>query len=419
MTKEISIENHTLQEEILDFCGWKLYTLNQFPDKARLEDLIIKKQVNDELIVKFLSNFYEDDDNFQKKINGDEIRKINKEEVAFQLGEGTYKIPIAEGIVEVQFVYSKEIYTVSNDLSPYKTLFLRGEENHISQLISEMDNYRKKTDKINFKVYSPNPRGYWEQLFRNPKRLVETVFINRKQEIIDDIDEFISSESDYKTFGNPYKRNYLFYGPPGNGKTSFIHAIASKYNLDVFLVSFSSIVTDEFFKKLISLIPKNALLVMEDIDVLFDEREKKNCSMSSVLNIMDGLARKTRIICIMTTNNYERLSEAFKRPGRVDMTVEFNKADGDCFRQMAEFMCTYHNEMDVEMVREKAISFYNSVSHMEPSRALVQKFLFENRKRSSSEIFSKKMVGKFKELHNIYYNQLSEDNKKKETILYS
>ncbi len=116
---------------------------------------------------------------------------------------------------------------------------------------------------------------------------------------------------------------------------------------------------------------------------------------------MDGIARKNRIICLMTTNNYEKLTEVFKRPGRIDLTVEFNKADEECFKQMAEFMCQYHKKENVG-IGEVASKFYGLVSHMEPSRALVQKFLFENRKKNPEDIFSSRMLGKFKEMHNNY-----------------
>jgi len=416
MIKEISIENYSLQEDILLFASWKLYQSKQFPNHARLIDIMMKKEINGELTIKLQCQFNEEDESqkFSKSISQD--NKILPEEVAFQLGEGKYKIPINDKEIELEYIYSSEIYVVSHDLCPFKKLILRGEEETLCHFISQMDEYTKKTDDKHFKILNPNPKGYWEVLFKNSKRDIQTVFINKKQEIIDDIDEFINSETDYKIFGHPYKRNYLFYGPPGNGKTSFINAIASKYNLNVYLVSFSAILTDELFKRLISIIPRNALLVMEDIDVLFDEKEKKNLSLSTVLNIMDGLARKNRIISIMTTNNYDRLTDIFKRPGRIDMTIEFTKADEECFEQMAEFMCKYHkNEEEVE-VKQNALNFYNMVAHMEPSRALVQKYLFENRKRSSSEIFSRKMINKFKEMHNEYYNQNSENSNKKPSL---
>jgi len=283
-------------------------------------------------------------------------------------------------------------------------MYLRGPENLICQFLSDMNEYHKNNDKNSefIKVYSPTGKGYWDRLCKNNKRQLQTVFINQKQEIINDLDEFIESEEDYQTFGHPYKRNYLFHGTPGNGKTSFINAIASRYNLNIYMISFSSNINDEVFKKLVSTIPRNGLLVLEDIDNLFDENEKRNISMSTVLNIMDGIARKTRIISLMTTNNFYRLSDVFKRPGRIDVIVEFKKADEECFLEMASFMCSYHKKEQTEELVEKARNFYKLISYMEPSRALVQKYLFENRKKTPDEIFSKKMLEKFKEITNIY-----------------
>lgn len=407
---EVFIESHNLQEQVIEFAGWKLYNNGSFPMKRRLEELFMMKEVNGEIIVKnFLSAAEEDTDcpcsEKYLKNSFEEVRKLNPDEVAFELDQGKYNIKLKDEIVELEYIFSEKIYAVSHDLFPYKKIFLRGSDYGVRLFISEMDHYHKKTDKNYVRVYSPSSKGYWDLLCKNPKREVDTVFIQKREEIIQDLEDFMQSEQDYLIFGHPYKRNYLFYGPPGNGKTSFINAIASKYNFRIYMLSFSNSMSDEVFKKLVSTIPRNALLVMEDIDALFDE--KKSLSMSTVLNIMDGIARKNRIICLMTTNNYNKLTDVFKRPGRVDLTVEFNRADEECFQQMAEFMCKYHKKENDD-IKKVAKKFYENVSYMEPSRALVQKFLFENRKKNPEEIFSLRMINKFKELHQNYTSKTEE-----------
>jgi chaperone BCS1 len=403
MNKEILIDSLSLQEEILEYSTWKLYTNDNIPEKVKLDYLYMKKIKDGKIVLNFFSVSEEDEETkFLKNFN--EIRPIKPEEVAFQLGEGIHKIPVLDGIVEIDYKWSDKIYSIGHDLCQHKKMYLRGPENLICQFLSDMNEYHKNNDKNSefIKVYSPTGKGYWDRLCKNNKRQLQTVFINQKQEIINDLDEFIESEEDYQTFGHPYKRNYLFHGTPGNGKTSFINAIASRYNLNIYMISFSSNINDEVFKKLVSTIPRNGLLVLEDIDNLFDENEKRNISMSTVLNIMDGIARKTRIISLMTTNNFYRLSDVFKRPGRIDVIVEFKKADEECFLEMASFMCSYHKKEQTEELVEKARNFYKLISYMEPSRALVQKYLFENRKKTPDEIFSKKMLEKFKEISNIY-----------------
>ena len=411
MNRIIVIEDTTQQEDILSYAGWKLYNHGIFPENGALDELMMKKEENGKIIVKTFTEMMEME-NENKCFNcalSENIRKISKDEVAFQLTEGVYKIPVNDSEVELDYQFSKEIYVMQNYMGPYKKIFLKGSDENVRCFIAEMDDYIKMNDKKYIKIYNPTSKGYWECLCKNPKRDVNTVFIDRKKEVLDDLEEFLKTEEDYHIFGHPYKRNYLFYGPPGNGKTSFINAIASKFYLNIYLISFSNIITDELFKKLVSGMPKNALLVMEDIDQLFDG-EKKNLSMSTVLNTMDGLARKSRVICVMTTNHFDKLTDVFKRPGRMDMLVEFGKADLNCFREMAKFMCEYGGQ-DVD--GKQIDNFYESVSHMKPSRALVQKFLFENRKKNITDIFSQNMVKKFKDVYGLY-------SQKKEVInIYS
>ena len=107
----------------------------------------------------------------------------------------------------------------------------------------------------------------------------------------------------------------------------------------------------------------------------------------------------------MTTNHYDRLSDAFKRAGRIDMNVEFDIASVDCFHQIIKFFCKYKN---IDMSQEYGAiveDFYNNIKYLAPSCALVQKFIFENRKSDIKDLFSRKMIQKFKELHGLYNDE--------------
>jgi DNA polymerase III delta prime subunit len=401
---DISVEDTIIQDELLEYAGWKLYKLNKFP----------KRCIFDELLK-----------------NDDENLTILKEDIKFKLGEGKYIIPIGDDDgnmeIELELVYSEKIYSLPHNLIHYKWLNIRGNNDDIKTFILESEKYKKIQDKNYVRVYGPSQKGYWEYLFKNPKRDVNTVFIGGKKEILNDLDKFLESEKDYLIFGHPYKRNYLFYGPPGNGKTSFINAIAGKYNLNIYLISFSNVITDEVFKKLISGLNKNSLLVMEDVDGLFNPNERKNLTMSTVLNSLDGLARKNRVICVMTTNHFEVLSDIFKRPGRLDMIIEFEKANRGCFEEMAVFMNVYKlnksggdgdgssgggsssgSDDNCEEIKKMATNFYDNICYLNPSRALVQKFLFENREKKIEEIFSFGMVKKFREMNDLFENTKTE-----------
>jgi hypothetical protein len=398
----IVIEDPGIQEEIINYASLKLIMADAFPANGQLDDWKVVQNDGGDRVIKRICDLHE--------IVG-ESYPMKEEEIAYSLGEGRWNI--GEIIVEIK--YSEKIFVVGHNLIPHRWVNIYGDDLEVRKFLGEVYNHANTKEHNYIKVYGPNQKGFWDYLFQNPRREVDTVFIGGKNEILADLDEFFASEKDYLYFGHPYKRNYLFHGPPGNGKTSFINAIAGKYNLNVFLISFSVNITDEVFKKLISGLNKNSLLVMEDIDVLFQSgggggggAGGKNITMSTILNTLDGLARKNRIICIMSTNHFDVLTDVFKRPGRLDMLVEFKNADKKCFEEMAEFIVKYHGgegqggEGDhIKMVG----AFYDEIAFLNPSRALAQKFLFENRTKRIDELFCSGMTKKFREMHDLFINK--------------
>ena len=419
MTHHIIIEDVGIQDEIINYASWKLLSADNFPKHGRLDEWKILQDDGGKQVIRRISDLHETDG---------ESYPTKSDEIAYNLGEGRWTIGGAEageeGII-LEIKYSEKIYVISHNMIPYRWLNIYGSDTGIRTFLADANNYSKIKDVSYVKVFGPSQKGFWDYLFKNPRREVETVFIGGKNEILTDLDEFFGSEKDYLFFGHPYKRNYLFYGPPGNGKTSFINAIAGKYNLNVFLISFSVNITDEIFKKLISGLNKNSLLVMEDIDVLFQPGGSsggggggsgaKNITMSTILNTLDGLARKNRVICIMSTNHFDILTDVFKRPGRLDMLVEFKNADKKCFEEMAEFIVKYHGQVqDKEQEKVDYIKiagdFFDEISYLNPSRALAQKFLFENRTKRIDEIFCSSMSKKFREMHDLFINKKDAGN---------
>ena len=402
----IVIEDPSIQEEIMNYASLKLILADGFPVKGRIDDWRVIQNEGGKRMIKRISELQE--------IVG-ESYPMKGEEIAFNLEEGRWSI----GEITVEIRLSEKIYVVGHNLMPHRWMNIYGEELEVRKFLEEVYNHANRKEHNFIKVYGPNQKGFWDYLFKNPKREVDTVFIGGKNEILADLDDFFASESDYLYFGHPYKRNYLFYGPPGNGKTSFINAIAGKYNLTIFLISFSVNITDEIFKKLISGLRKDSLLVMEDIDVLFQSGNAggggKNITMSTILNTLDGLARKNRIICIMSTNHFDVLTNVFKRPGRLDMLVEFKNADKKCFEEMAEFMVKYQKQdtnekKNLENYIKMAGDFYDEIEYLNPSRALAQKFLFENRTKKIDEIFCSGMSKKFREMHELFINKKDASN---------
>ena len=72
----------------------------------------------------------------------------------------------------------------------------------------------------------------------------------------------------YANRGIPYRRGYLFHGPPGTGKTSLAFALAGFFGLHIYAVSLlDSTLTEEELGTLFKDLPPRCIVLLEDIDV--------------------------------------------------------------------------------------------------------------------------------------------------------
>ena len=189
--------------------------------------------------------------------------------------------------------------------------------------IYDKDHYYKE-DYI--QIRTPTEHGNW-RFYSNLKiRDINSVILDKgiKEDIISDIEEFDKNEKVYGKYGMPYKRVYCLYGPPGTGKSSIIFTVASYFRMNIAMLNFGSGINDETFLALMSSLPNNSILLLEDIDSLFSGRKAESkadgkfLSFSTLLNILDGNLRIHGLKTFMTTNHPEKLDQALMRKGRVD-----------------------------------------------------------------------------------------------------
>jgi len=180
-------------------------------------------------------------------------------------------------------------------------------------------------------------RSYWRNAGKKMPRKMESVVLPRKIKklVDDDVRSFLGKKTEefYAEHGIPYKRSYLFRGIPGSGKTSFIEALAGVHNRNLCQLMLSvPLMTDDMFATCISTVPSDSVIVLEDVDSLFDagrKKENRECPLtfSAILNGLDGLASPYAQLIIMTTNYPNRLDPALVRSGRVDVHIEFKNAN--------------------------------------------------------------------------------------------
>ena len=186
----------------------------------------------------------------------------------------------------------------------------------------------------------------WDYSENYTARLLDSVVLQPgdKECLIDDIGRFRRSKQRYSRLGVPYHRGYLLYGPPGTGKTSPVSAVAAHFGLSVYCVNLTEF-NDRSLMAAVSQVPKDSVLLFEDIDCMKSgqkrelasssdkqdgKREKESVqngvTLSGLLNVLDGFFAPTGVLFMMTTNHMEALDPALLRPGRIDYKLYLGKA---------------------------------------------------------------------------------------------
>ncbi len=240
-----------------------------------------------------------------------------------------------------------------------------------------LDNEAHKTMIIRPEI---NDGGFLtSQLLPIPKfKTFDNMFFESKAAILKRLDAF-RNKGMYERLGIPDSLGMLFYGEPGTGKTSAIKAIANYMNMNIIIVPMNSITTRKqlemlFYKRKAGTdykIPYDKrIYVFEEIDcngwdnvvrdrLILKEEAKEQAAanaaaiaargvtpynpddnsrphhkkkfkeepltLGAFLEILDGIVELPGRIIIMTTNNPNCLDAALKRPGRIDMMVEFKR----------------------------------------------------------------------------------------------
>src|SRR5207237_9275646 len=93
---------------------------------------------------------------------------------------------------------------------------------------------------------------------------------HQAEELLADMKEFLAGHDWYRQVGVPYRRGYLLHGPPGNGKTSVVKALAGELGLSIYLLMLSDPdMNDNRVNDLLAHVPERNLVLLEDVDCAF------------------------------------------------------------------------------------------------------------------------------------------------------
>ena len=270
----------------------------------------------------------------------------------------------------------------------------------IQELLADCKRFAAERQEHLTMIYKAGGR-HWERGTERHCRPWETVYMGQeaKQEFLDDMCEFLDPATSrfYARRGIPYRRGYLFHGPPGTGKTSLASAVSGILGMNLYVLSLADdFMSDGGLSALFSALPSRCVVLMEDIDAAGinrpeditktrpkgsdenapdqpkessdgknskDQKPNPKVTLSGLLNALDGVASQEGRIVIMTTNEPESLDKALIRPGRVDLQIYFDYANKDTSQQI--FARMYSKDPDAKSTQAQATKMKETA---EPSK---------------------------------------------------
>jgi len=232
-------------------------------------------------------------------------------------------------------------------------------ENFINKCIDDYENIyiNKNKDKIYHFIYqgtengNPNFSSTIISNLNNPNyknyESFDNLFHKHKNMLIKDINRLKDIEY-YKKTGLKRKKGYLFYGPPGCGKTSTVMAISNYDNRHILEIPLSRIKTNNEFEKILNICEidnikinyNNTIILFDELDIgiALNRTQNENnvmdidinimkqinfnndkLSLNTVLSRLDGIGNYNGLIIIGTTNNIDNLDKSLYRDGRLNL----------------------------------------------------------------------------------------------------
>jgi chaperone BCS1 len=287
--------------------------------------------------------------------------------IEFLPGPGSHMITYQNKTIWCAKHSSAKVSTVGYDNKPFikesLTLSAYGRDHTpFTELFADARKLSSVKDNDKTKIYVMHEYGYkWVLASAKEPRTFESVILdtNLSEQIELDAKEFLNSQKWYASVGLPYRRGYLLFGPPGCGKTSFVSALAARLSLSICCLTLSSSeLNDQTLNDRLHDAPGNAIVLLEDIDSVFVDRNvadahQSRVTFSGLLNAIDGVASQEGRLFMMTTNHIEKLDPALLRPGRTDVRCEFKRASK---KQITEMFHRFYPKSDFPNMSDKLVN---------------------------------------------------------------
>lgn len=184
-------------------------------------------------------------------------------------------------------------------------------------------------------------------------KTMEAIFFKGKESLLESLDKFLKNYNRYASSGVRNSYGLLLHGKPGTGKSTIASGIAARYNMPLVKISWGGVAVDELEELIRACCSTRGVVLFDDCDSMMSVKDANGNLIyrDILLKTLDGVYCDgiNPVIFVLTTNFIEKIDEAIKRPGRIDLNLHV----GNIYREDAERMCQYfhlsgvHELMDI------------------------------------------------------------------------
>jgi len=245
---------------------------------------------------------------------------------------GRFQVPGIDGVLTTGYTWENKtvIFQIQGEIKGGSVPAFKLLVEKTKEIVQKRSIYRGKALRVRFTDDNGRTLPVPEIHFVDVDRATQPIFSQHLEDTMKyDVMTYVEQPELARSFnGGTLKRGVLLAGPYGTGKTLTASWIARRAVEQGFTFWYVDKPENFHSAYLLAMGYQPSILFVEDVDAIAGH--ERTDEVNQLLNVLDGVATKRAdIISIFTTNHGERISDAMRRPGRLDLILQIEAPDAE------------------------------------------------------------------------------------------